>query len=56
MRCRFQLAYPSNGMYGGGRGECQLPGGKAIDVKFPPRLKFAPSVIVEVPPEIKRRR
>ncbi len=35
MRCRFQLAYPSNGMYGGGRGECQLPGGKAIDVKFP---------------------
>ena len=36
MRCRFKLAYPSNGMYGGGHGECRLPGGKPIDVRFPP--------------------
>ncbi len=36
MRCIFQLAYPSYGMLGGGGGECQLPGGEAIDVKFPP--------------------
>jgi len=35
MRCQFQLVYPANGMYGGGGGECLLPGGEAIDVKFP---------------------
>ncbi len=36
MRCGIQLASPSNGMYGGGSGECQIPGGDAIDVRFPP--------------------
>jgi len=36
MRCEFQLLYPSNGMYGGAKGECQLPDGKTIDAKFPP--------------------
>ncbi len=35
MRCQFQLVYPANGLYGGGGGECLLPGGEAIDVKFP---------------------
>lgn len=36
MRCKFQLVYPDNGMYGGGKGECQLPDGKTIDARFPP--------------------
>ncbi len=36
MRCRFRLAYPSNGMFGGGSGECRLPDGRIIDVRFPP--------------------
>ncbi len=35
MRCRFQLVHPSNGMSGGGSGECQVPGGKTIDADFP---------------------
>jgi hypothetical protein len=35
VRCRFQLAYPSAGMSGGGSGECQLPDGKSIDADFP---------------------
>jgi hypothetical protein len=35
MRCKFQLANPSNGMAGGGTGQCQLPDGKTIDASFP---------------------
>jgi hypothetical protein len=35
MRCKFQLAHPSHGMAGGGRGQCQLPNGKTIDATFP---------------------
>ena len=35
MRCNFQLVHPSDGMAGGGRGECQLPAGKTIDTTFP---------------------
>jgi hypothetical protein len=35
MRCKFQLAHPSEGMGGGGRGQCQLPDGKTIDATFP---------------------
>ncbi len=35
MRCNFQLVYPSDGMAGGGRGQCQLPKGKTIDATFP---------------------
>lgn len=35
MRCRFQLVHPSNGMAGGGRGQCQMPDGKTIDATFP---------------------
>jgi hypothetical protein len=35
MRCKFQLVYPSDGMAGGGRGQCQLPQGKTIDTTFP---------------------
>jgi hypothetical protein len=35
MRCTFQLVHPSDGMAGGGRGECQLPKGKTIDATFP---------------------
>ncbi len=35
MRCRFQLAHPSEGMAGGGRGQCQLPDGNSIDATFP---------------------
>jgi hypothetical protein len=35
MRCKFQLAFPSNGLLGGGGGQCQLPGGTTIEVKFP---------------------
>jgi len=34
MSCKFKLAYPSNGMYGGGSGECRLPAGGAIDVRL----------------------
>jgi hypothetical protein len=35
MRCQFQLARPSAGMAGGGRGQCQMPDGKTIDATFP---------------------
>jgi hypothetical protein len=35
MRCQFQLVHPSNGMAGGGRGQCQTPKGKTIDATFP---------------------
>jgi hypothetical protein len=35
MRCRFQLVHPTNGMAGGGRGQCQMPDGKTIDATFP---------------------
>jgi hypothetical protein len=35
MRCKFQLVHPSDGMAGGGRGECQMPGGNSIDATFP---------------------
>jgi hypothetical protein len=35
MRCRFQLVHPADGMAGGGRGDCQLPGGEHIDAQFP---------------------
>jgi hypothetical protein len=35
MRCKFQLARPSSGMAGGGRGQCQMPDGKTIDATFP---------------------
>jgi hypothetical protein len=35
MRCKFQLARPSDGMAGGGRGQCQMPDGKTVDVTFP---------------------
>jgi hypothetical protein len=36
MRCKFQLMFPPNGMYGGGRGKCQLPDGRTINATFPP--------------------
>jgi hypothetical protein len=35
MRCNFQLVHPSDGMAGGGHGQCQLPKGKTIDATFP---------------------
>jgi hypothetical protein len=35
LRCKFQLAQPSAGMSGGGRGQCQMPDGTTIDVTFP---------------------
>ncbi len=35
MRCKFQLASPTSGMAGGGRGQCQMPDGKTIDATFP---------------------
>ncbi|HEY2401665.1 MAG TPA: hypothetical protein VGI23_15045, partial [Steroidobacteraceae bacterium] len=35
MRCSFQLVHPSDGMAGGGRGQCQLPQGNTIDTTFP---------------------
>jgi hypothetical protein len=35
MRCKFQLARPSDGMAGGGSGQCQMPDGKTIDATFP---------------------
>jgi hypothetical protein len=35
MRCRFTLARPSDGMAGGGSGQCQLPDGTTIDADFP---------------------
>jgi len=39
MRCKFQLVHPSNGMAGGGRGQCQLPDGTTIEARFPSALK-----------------
>jgi hypothetical protein len=35
MRCKFHLVHPSNGMAGGGQGQCQMPDGKTIDATFP---------------------
>jgi hypothetical protein len=35
MRCHFQLVHPSEGMAGGGSGQCQLPDGNTIDASFP---------------------
>ena len=35
LRCRFQLVRPSEGMVGGGSGQCQLPDGTTIDATFP---------------------
>lgn len=35
MRCQFRLVRPSDGMAGGGHGQCQLPDGKTIDATFP---------------------
>jgi hypothetical protein len=35
MRCRFDLAQPSEGMAGGGRDQCQMPDGKTIDATVP---------------------
>lgn len=34
IRCKFQLVHPSNGMAGGGQGDCQLSDGKTIDTSF----------------------
>jgi hypothetical protein len=36
MRCQFRLLRSSEGMKGGGEGECQLPSGKTIKAAFPP--------------------
>jgi hypothetical protein len=35
MRCQFRLVHPSDGMNGGGLGQCQLPDGTTIDANFP---------------------
>ncbi len=35
MRCQFHLVHPSDGMNGGGLGQCQLPDGTTIDANFP---------------------
>jgi hypothetical protein len=35
MQCQFQLVHPSDGMNGGGLGQCQLTGGTTIDANFP---------------------
>ena len=34
IRCKFQLVHPTNGMAGGGQGDCQLPDGKTIVTSF----------------------
>ena len=36
MRCHFRLLQSSEGMRGGGQGECQLPTGETIRAEFPP--------------------
>jgi hypothetical protein len=36
MRCEFQLIRATEGMKGGGEGQCQLPSGKAIKADFSP--------------------
>ncbi|MDB6088804.1 MAG: hypothetical protein JWN85_1588 [Gammaproteobacteria bacterium] len=35
MRCQFRLVHPSDGMNGGGLGQCQMPDGTSIDANFP---------------------
>ena len=35
MRCRFRPIHPADGMGGGGRGVCELPGGSRIRAQFP---------------------
>jgi hypothetical protein len=35
IRCKFQLVHPTNGMAGGGQGDCQLPDGKTIIASLP---------------------
>jgi hypothetical protein len=35
MRCTFRLVHPSDGMAGGGTGQCQMPDGKTIETNFP---------------------
>jgi hypothetical protein len=35
IRCKFLLAHPTDGMAGGGQGDCQLPNGKTIVTSFP---------------------
>ena len=35
LRCWFQLVHPSEGLAGGGHGECQMPDGQHIDAQFP---------------------
>jgi hypothetical protein len=35
MRCRFKLIRPVDGMAGGARGKCQVPGGLSVDAQFP---------------------
>jgi hypothetical protein len=34
MRCQFQLAHPSDGINGGGIGQCQLPNGQLLTQPF----------------------
>ena len=36
MRCQFRLLRSSEGMKGGGQGQCQLPTGQTINAEFPP--------------------
>ena len=35
MRCHFDLNHPSEGMSGGGQGQCQLQNGGTVDAVFP---------------------
>jgi len=35
MQCRLKLMRPIDGMAGGARGQCQLPGGMSVDARFP---------------------
>ena len=35
IRCKIQLVHPTNGMAGGGQGDCQLPDGKTIIASLP---------------------
>jgi hypothetical protein len=36
MRCQFRLLRSSEGLKGGGQGQCQLPTGQTINADFPP--------------------
>jgi hypothetical protein len=36
MRCQFRVLRSSEGMKGGGQGQCQLPTGQTINADFPP--------------------